>query len=366
MTVLTAQDYASEEEIRAFNRAQPFRVERLRRIPGAPVEAVYRLFRGVGHIRRTRPDLLVATGERAVQVAGILAPLHRIPWIAVGHGGEFGTPSRFAHAVVRRMYSRATAVVCVSEFTRRFMEEREIRPRRVFVVPNGADDRRFRLVDRREIDAVIQRLGLPAPSQFILTVGNVCDRKGQEIVIRALPEVLKRVPEAHYLVVGLPTIAKRLGGIARELGVERHVHFLGRLDPDSVRALMNLADVFAMTSRRTLDGDFEGFGIAVVESALCGTPAVVTAGSGLSEAIEDGRTGIAVPEGDVGRVAAAVERLLSDEALRRRMGEDARCRALSEQTWTRRAGEFEEILRGLVGGDSGESRPGERTGAASG
>ncbi len=356
-SVVASQDYCSAEEVAAFNRSQPFEIDRMSRIGWAPLEASYRLAMGLRRVRRFRPDLLLATGERAAHVVWAISQMSGIPWVAVGHGGEFGDPSKVAHALVTWTYSRARAVICVSEYTRRFMERSGVRARNVFVIPNGADDQRFRVVPPHDVEAVVRRLGFSRSSRILLTVGNVCDRKGQELVIRAMPRVLEQHPETHYLAVGLPTIQDRLKTVARDLNVHENVHFPGRLDGEDVLHLMNAADVFAMTSRHTPDGDFEGFGIAVVEAALCATPSVVTAGSGLSEAIVDGETGFSVPEGDVDALAGTLVRLLGDESLRRRMGEAARQRALREQTWHCRAAEYDRTLRALMSGSPARPEP---------
>ncbi len=103
-----------------------------------------------------------------------------------------------------------------------------------------------------------------------------------------------------------------------------------------------------MTSRRTADGDVEGYGIAAIEAALCGKPSVVSSDSGLQEAIEPGKTGIAVAQNDADAVAGAVTSLLEDPPLRKRMGEDARIRAERDQTWAVRVRAYDALLRDLA------------------
>jgi phosphatidylinositol alpha-1,6-mannosyltransferase len=179
-------------------------------------------------------------------------------------------------------------------------------------------------------------------------VGNVTERKGQEIVIRALPEILAQVPNTHYLIAGLPTRKKELLIIAEELGVADHVHFLGRVENRRLVSLLNCADVFVMTSRSTKDGDFEGFGIAAVEAALCGKPAVVSGDSGLAEAVIDGVTGIVVPQNDEEATADAIVSLLTDGERREEMGGAARKRALAGQTWEQTAKHYDTALRCVV------------------
>jgi phosphatidylinositol alpha-1,6-mannosyltransferase len=228
------------------------------------------------------------------------------------------------------------------------MEARQIQPKHVSVIPNGADERRFRVVEPSLSTEALEGLGVPRGARVILTVGSVCERKGQDLVVRAMPAVLKSIPTAHYLAVGLPRLGEKFKSLARSLGVESHVHFAGHQDEDSVVRLMSAADVFVLASRHSADGDFEGFGIAVVEAALCGVPSVVSGGSGLEEAVDASRTGLLVPEEDVDALAAGIIRLLGDEDLRRAMGEAARQRALREQTWDRRVREYDQVLRSYL------------------
>jgi phosphatidylinositol alpha-1,6-mannosyltransferase len=100
-----------------------------------------------------------------------------------------------------------------------------------------------------------------------------------------------------------------------------------------------------MTSQHTATGDFEGFGIAVVEAALCGKPAVVSGNSGLEEAVVDGETAFVVPQSDPVATAGALMSLLADEPLRIRFGKAARQRAMAEQTWAARAAAYDQLLR---------------------
>src|SRR5262249_42098920 len=163
--------------------------------------------------------------------------------------------------------------------------------------------------------------------------GSVTERKGQDVVIRALPHILHQLPNTHYFIIGLPAKATEFAALAQKLGVADYVHFLGRVDAGTVVRYLNCADLFVMTSRHSHDGDFEGYGIAVVEAALCSRPAVVSANSGLAEAIIDGETGLCVPEEDEIATAQAIISLLRNESRRCAMGEAAQRRAMAEQTW---------------------------------
>ena len=349
VSVLASQDYVSPGEADAFNTAQPFPVFRWTRPPVGPLGVLWRMAALRERIRRDEPALVVASGGRAVAMTAVALRARSIPWVAVGHGTEFGRRRGAMPALLRWSFGRATAVVCVSEFTRGLMRESGVRPREVVVVPNGADPERFRLLGPAASREARRELGLPE-GRLLVTVGHVTDRKGQDVVVRALPRILESVPDAHYVAVGLPTMAAKIRKLARSLGVEGRVWLPGRLDARLVVGLLNAADVFVLTSRQTGGGDVEGFGIAVVEAALCGLPAIVSAGSGLSEAVRNGETGLVVRPDDPAETAAAVLRLLGSEPLRKSMGQKARARALEEQTWATRIAEYHALFRRLAEG----------------
>lgn len=343
VAVLTRQAYAAREEIEAFNREQPMTVEALPGAGVAPLTAVagYRVVS-----RRTRewkPDLVVASGDRVIYLTAWVARRRALPWVAVEHGRS---PRGWERRLKRWALAEATGVVCVSRHTWTRMTAMGVEPRTGCVIENGADPGRFRVLPDDEKRAFRESLGLDG-ARLLLTVGNVSERKGQDLVIRALPRILERAPNTHYLMAGLPTRRREFHAIAEDLGVARRVHFLGRVEPDRLVRLLNAADVFAMTSRQA-DDQFEGYGIAVAEAALCGLPSVVTSGSGLSEAIQAGETGLAASEEDAAAVAEAVLGLLGDEDRRRAMGAAARRRALAAQTWSRRAEEYDGFFRSLL------------------
>jgi phosphatidylinositol alpha-1,6-mannosyltransferase len=371
LAVVSPQDYVTNERALEFNTQQPFRIVSVPSRRGRITEAVQRLRIAASLTPVHRPDILVGTGLSGVGIAAALGALWRLPAIAVAHGSEFGVglvttgwfkglgneriysgaPASRHGALTQRLtrlgYGRMAAVVAVSQFTRRVMTRAGIRSRRVEVIPNAADHQRFRVLPESDRRAFRQAVGF-AGAPLLLTVGQVSERKGQEVVIRAMPEILGRVPGTQYLMIGLPTLQESLTRLARQLNVQDHIHFLGVMnDVDLVRWL-NCADVFVMTSRTTCTGDCEGFGIAVVEAALCGKPAVVSAQSGLVEAIKENLTGFAVPENDERATAAAIVSVLSNTLLRTEMGNAAQIRARHSQTWEKCGARYDALLRSLI------------------
>ena len=342
VAVIAPQDYSSEEEVRAFNERQPFPVLRWRSLRWPILTAIYRPLMAAFQVLYRRPDVILATGDRIVYFAAVVCSLFRIPWVAVVHGRM---PAWWERALRRWAFERADKVVSVSQYTLEEMRQSGIRPRAV-IIPNGADPTMFIVLPQSEISRARTSLGLP-DERLILTVGKISPRKGQDVIIRALPLILEKAPDVHYIMIGLPQSKDEFAALAVELGVADRVHFLGRVDSDEVVRQMNACDLFAMTSTYR-DNEYEGYGIAVIEAALCGKTAVVSGGSGLQEAVVEGVTGLVVPVEDSAATAEAIVTLLKDEPLRREMEAEARRRALAEGTWRHRAEQYVAVLRSVL------------------
>jgi len=344
VAVITSQNFAADEEIRCFNESQNFRIQRWpsNSILG-PLIIPYRLCLISNYAKKWKPDAVLATGDTPVYLMAILSHFFNLTWVAVEHGRK--PSSSLERCIKRWAISKADCVVAVSQYTCKQMKIMRTNPCRIEVIPNGADDSKFKILSDSELKII--RSKYPG-TYFLLSVGQVSERKGHDIVIRALPYILKKMPDTHYFIAGLPTKQKEWAELSRKLGMEKFVHFLGMVEEKVLIQLFNVCDVFLMPSRHLSTGDFEGFGIAAVEAALCGKPAVVSKNSGLVEAIAEGATGISVPAEDAMAVAQAVITLLEDESLRKKMGKAARERALHEQTWEIRAKEYSDLLHHLL------------------
>lgn len=347
--VAAVQEYMSDKDIAHFNRQQPFAISRFATGAGFVLDGLRRWLTARTCLAEHHPDVVLATGARSVWIAGSLLQLDPdIVWAAVGHGTEFSLDRAWERIITRWAFNQANLVISVSEHTETRMRLSGVSPQRSVVIHNGADHTRFSPASQERRRQIRKALGIDHHTRILLTVGNVTRRKGQDIVIQALPDVIAQFPDTIYLVAGIPTLAEKYSEIARGLGVADHVHFLGRVSNDMVRDLVRICDVFLMTSRSTEDGDLEGYGIAVIEAALCEKPAIVSDNSGLVEAVQPGVTGLVVPQKDPAATSNAILSMFVDDPLRREMGSAARQRALTEQTWELCAARYDNLLRELV------------------
>lgn len=144
--------------------------------------------------------------------------------------------------------------------------------------------------------------GEPREPGLILHVGRLVEKKGTEVLI----EALARTPGARLVIIGDGPLRRDL---ERRAGPK--VRFLGALATDEVAAWMRRASVLAAPSATARDGDAEGLPNVVVEAAASGLPVVATRHSGIPEAVEDGVTGLLVPEGDAAALAEALAQALA-------------------------------------------------------
>lgn len=208
----------------------------------------------------------------------------------------------FAREQMLEAAQRADGLLAVSRDLAEKMVEMGMSADKITVHYTGLDQTRFRPLAHDGLRAQLSaRLSLPLPHRqpLLVCVGALIKRKGQDLAIGALPHV----PEAHLLLVGKGEDEAHLRRLARDLGVEGHVHFAGSLDHDILPLVLSAADAMVLPSAN------EGLANAWVEALACGTPVVTCDVGGARELIEEPLCG-ALVERDVEAIAAALRDIL--------------------------------------------------------
>ena len=266
--------------------------------------------------------LIVGWMPKAQLYAGPAALIARLPciWYQVGVPGSGWGIDRLATLLP------AAAVMTVSE-AGRAAQARLWPSRPTHLVYPGVDAGRFASLPPPSV--IRQELGLPAHGQIVGTVGRLQTWKGMHMLVDAMPEVLRRHPDAHCLIVGgawhlEPDYADLLSRLIRERGLTGRVTMPGqRAD---VERWMQAMDVFVLPS------SCEPFGLVVIEAMLLGKPVVATAAGGPAEIITDGVDGLLVTPGSTAALAAGIMRCLDDPVGMERLGGSALQRAQTFST----------------------------------
>lgn len=257
--------------------------------------------------------------------------------LASTHGHEVGwSMLPVARTALRRIGDDTDVVTFISRYTRRRFAG-AFGPRAALEhLPPGVDTDRF-APDAAAREELRRRYDL-GDRPVVVCVSRLVPRKGQDTLIRALPEIRRRVPGAALVIVGGGPYRATLQRLADSHDVAEHVRFTGGVPADELPAHHTLGDVFAMPCRTRGAGlDVEGLGIVYLEASAAGVPVVAGRSGGAPETVRDGETGVVVDGTDVDAVAGQVATLLSDRDRAAAMGAEGRRWAVENWQWTTRA-----------------------------
>jgi glycosyltransferase involved in cell wall biosynthesis len=247
---------------------------------------------------REGPDFILATHPH---FAKALAPLSFLGMrcVAAAHGIETWGFMGGAFGVALR---RLKGILPVSEYTREIIgREGKVPLSRMCVVPDTFRQDAFKVGPKCE--KLQERYGLKADQPVILTIGRISSTeqyKGHDRVLHALPTLLSKHPNLHYIIGGCGDDEPRLRQICVRLNIEMNVTFAGFIHEDELADHYRLADLYVMPSTG------EGFGIVFLEALACGRPCLVGNRDASSEAIDHGRLGFVVDPLDTAQISSAI------------------------------------------------------------
>ncbi|PYQ23738.1 MAG: N-acetyl-alpha-D-glucosaminyl L-malate synthase BshA [Acidobacteria bacterium] len=284
------------------------------------------------HVHYAIPHAI--TGFLAQQMLGKEAPrlvttLHGTDITLVGQDRSFFEITRFG-------ILRSDGVSAVSDFLKKMTVDEFDVERRIDVIHNFVD---LTLYERRATPR--ERAAFAAGSEKVLLhVSNCRPVKRVLDVVRILERVAREVP-AVLLMVGEGPERASAQALARRLGVQDRVKFLGR--HDRIEEIMLLADVFLLPS------ELESFGLSALEAMAAGVPVVGSDAGGLPEVVKHAETGFLLPVGDIEGMAARTIEILKDYEHRRCLGQAARARAASLFNADRIVTQYERLYERALG-----------------
>jgi glycosyltransferase involved in cell wall biosynthesis len=208
------------------------------------------------------------------------------------------------------------------------------------VIPMGVDLALFEATNRK------RRLNSADNTYTILFVGRLVEKKGCDDLLRAfslLPGELQI--RSRLQIVGDGECAARLKAQCRSLGIEERVEFHGTIDNRLLPEFYQAADLFVAPSVAAASGDTEGQGVVILEAFASATCVLATRVGGISEAVEDGVTGVLVEPRDPSKLSAAMEQLLRNPERRRRLADNALRKAHDKYGWEKIAGDFRRLYQ---------------------
>jgi phosphatidylinositol alpha-1,6-mannosyltransferase len=299
-------------------------------IPSVSCRAFFRLLRGGIDVVHAQDGLLAPS-------AYLLSKLFRKPFAVTIHGLDITYTNPLFKALVPWAVSRADTVFCISEAAAREAEQRGVPADRMQVIPLAVGDVRYGKSDPAHL---IETLGIPAENRILLTVGRLEKRKGVAWFIdKVLPGLIKENPRLTYLVIGAGHEQENIEQAMERQKLQEHVLLAGRVDDDTLTAAYNGADIFVMPNI-VVSGDMEGFGLVLLEAALCERPVVAADTEGIKDAVRHDRNGVLVPSEDAQAFHNAITTFLKDPAAARRFGKASRTHTLEHHQWPKIADRY--------------------------
>lgn len=268
-----------------------------------------------------------------------------LPVLCLVHGMEIPRyPSGGKRRRIQNTLAKATTTVTNSRYTadrvRPYLPE-DVLPQ---IIHPGVDAPSMpgEVVTRK-----VERM-LAGYTPLLVSVARLEHHKGQDRVLQCLPGLQQAFPDLGYACLGEGPARPSLEKLVRDLGIADRVLMFGAADAETRSAVLGLSDLFVLPGRS--EGDrVEGFGIAFIEAAWLGIPAVAGETGGGGEAVEHGVTGLVCRGEDTDAVCAAIRELLGNEEKRRLLGKNAEDRA-RKLSWDETVRRYESLL-GLSGKD---------------
>jgi glycosyltransferase involved in cell wall biosynthesis len=265
---------------------------------------------GVAHVHA---DMAHAPATLALYAGELLG----VPFSFTGHANDL-----FQRRVaLRDKLARAAFVACISSFHRDLYLREGAAPERLPIVHLGIELERFRL-----------RPPPPDPAEpLLLSAGRLVEKKGFDVFAEACAELWRRGLRFRAAVAGSGPLLDRLREQARALGLDGVLTYTGcTIAQEELPGFLSGGTVFCLACKPAADGDVDGLPVVLMEAMACGVPVVSTRLAGIPDLVADEETGLLAPPGDPIALADAIERLLGDPLLRRRLVEQGRRRVEEE------------------------------------
>ncbi|MCP4252517.1 MAG: glycosyltransferase family 4 protein [Candidatus Scalindua sp.] len=316
---------------------------RIIRTPSLPILRYIALFLYVPWIlRRYHIDAVLHVVWITSLISHLWYRLIPVPYFVTVHGTEIRDDKiswrrRFKGYLKRwRQASlcKAKGIFPVSNFSARLVMSLGIEQSYIEVIFNGVNTQHFKPIANHQNNNKQKKL---------LTVARLDLNKGQDYVLKALAILKGQGLTPNYTIVGQGSEEMRLRQMVQDLGLEEQVVFAGFVSGDQLSSMYSSCDMFVMASRE-IPGRLdlvEGFGISFLEASASGLPVVAGNSGGISDAVQNGKTGLLVNPDDPEEIALAIKRLLIDKSLARRLGDEGR-------RWTETQMGWEQVSRRMV------------------
>lgn len=268
-----------------------------------------------------------------------LKKLYGVPYINTIHGEEVYLSKRYHTLFALKWFvNNSTKTVTNSSATRNSCLKAGLEKEKLEIIPFGVDTEFFRPLKIQKNESVFQ----------ILAVGYLIERKGFEYLIKAIKEVLKKYENVQLTIVGSGPLEKKLKSLIIELKLENNAKIMKNVSDNELLHLYNSSDIFVLPSIVDSQGNTEGLGVVLLEALACKLPIIGSDTGGIPDIIQDGETGLLVPEKDVSGLSNAILSLVEDKGLREKVAINGYNRIKEKFSWEKIAQKYIGIYKSMI------------------
>jgi len=265
-------------------------------------------------------------------LAYLFKKLYNIPYLCYIHGEdiEAAIMSRELQFIVKKVLNNSQQLICNSTNSKQLLIEKwNISDNKITVLNPGVDTNQF--IPQAFNIETRNDLGW-SNRPVLLTVGRLQQRKGQDMMIKALPEIKKYIPDILYVVIGNGEEKEALQNLVSELHLNDNVQFRYSCDDDTMIQCYQQCDIFILPNR-TIDNDIEGFGMVLVEAQSCEKPVIAGDSGGTAETMIINETGYILDCSNTKQLEENIPELLKDKDKLILMGKKARKHIVQTLDW---------------------------------
>ena len=257
----------------------------------------------------------------------LLKLLINVPVVVTFHGEDIPTINMKSNFILRLLLKRVDVYMCNSMFTKRRLDV-FLKYRKKYIISYpGVEERFFTNNIKKHNPYKI------AGKKILYTVGRLDIRKGHDLVISALPEIIEKYPDIVYLIVGTGPNYDKLKMTVTNYKLNKYVKFLGFIPDEDLPNVYSAGDIFVMPNRMLANGDTEGFGIVFLEAAASGKPIICGNTGGAVEAVDNGLNGFVINPNEKQELINKIIYLFEHREKMIAMGNVGKTRAFNNFRW---------------------------------
>jgi glycosyltransferase involved in cell wall biosynthesis len=270
----------------------------------------------------------------------LLKTFYNINYINTVHGEEVYLSQRYhTMFILKLLVNNSFKTVTNSSATLNVSVESGLKKEKLEIIPFGVDTTFFQPLNLQKDEEIFQ----------ILSIGYLIERKGFEYLIRAVNEIVKNKYNVKLDIVGSGPRETQIRKLIKELKLEDRIRIVSNLSDDELLKTYNSSDLFVLPSIIDSQGNTEGLGVVLLEAMACGIPVLGSNIGGIPDIIQDGETGLLVPQKDIVGISQSIIELIENEEMRKKLAINGYNKAKDCFSWEKISKSYLEIYKLVTG-----------------